>query len=82
MKTILDGVAGLPATMKDLIKMEHRMALSDAEIQGGRNWKSRVRLAWMTGDYSEFSDHCVQPLADLRNVFWFGPRGLDAWGRK
>ena len=73
---------GEPATMKDLMTREHRHALSDAEIQGGRQWKSRLRRAWMTSDYSEYADDSVQPLAYLRNVFWFGPRGLEAWGRK
>lgn len=52
------------------------LALSHARILGGRNWKQKLRDAWMMHDYRLYSPNCLTDLANLRNASYFGPSGL------
>lgn len=58
--------------MKELLSIEHLSALRLFASAHGRNWKSELRQAWMTGNYPTGS--ILPALQQIRNQY--GPTWL------
>lgn len=56
----------------DRLNQEQRQALNDYAAAHGRTWKQQLRDAWMTASEPGI-------LHQLRNVSYFGPRGLNGY---
>jgi len=53
-------------------------ALKDWAMLHGRNWKSQLREAWMTGDYQGFEkDWLLQPVRNTLGPSWLSNYRLD-----
>ena len=62
--------------LKALVPESQVCALEAAATILGRTWKSKIREAWMSGDYGVLEGHS-SPLQNFRNTF--GPSGLQKY---